>query len=613
MAVRTQPLDLPISGLKQASDVRVAPVDGTQRLENYRVDRAMALRKRAGIAGPAFAAGSPPARATPLPLGGLHVLRGDGTCGATADLGATLAVPFDPFSAPFDTFAERGFAPFGAPEVLAREAFASQGVVTDRSQTHACLTLSFLVVVAYTNAGNDGRALVASVYDRASGALLYAKQDLSPSTFLSEAHFVLLSTGLTDDIVLLSSTSTTVAVERRPVTGAGLGPRSAVVTFAIGGDNLWDACLGNAGEVLVVHGTGAVTARRLSYLTLATLATTPLAGTVTPVALSVSCAGGKAALAYVEQGTNARKAALFDAGTLGSVTVTAIGGAPTQPRSCAACVVNPAAGAGALAAVFLYASANDLTATPVAALDATATFCGALDGAGAAIGDGATWLGCRPSAKPFAPSTTRCCAPLDVVSVRAVGAPGATSANPSSGAEPGFGTVVVEALAELDSGAPRVSTAPVPLAWHNLARSSATQAVSKLHNPALESDGAVTLCYTALDRAQLVTNTPGVGASATTVRAVVVRYRPLPSAWAAASQPPKSYASAGATALLAGGLPALAEGCGAVPAGHLHTPEIVALRRTVTGTSAVWPTASIALRARYVWLDGRGNESVSAW
>lgn len=618
MALEPRDFDLPLVGIKQAADQRAVPVDGSGSLTNYVVERAAALRKRNGITGPTFASGSP-VRAIAMGDGVLHVLRGDGTGVATGDLGSTVV-------APVSNSQERPFDPFSAAESLARESFVSQGSATDgRALAHVAAPLGFYVTCCCVNGGSVGAnvgELTFSVYTR-DGVLLRRQQKISGLSGPATCHFVLLSEGTTGHMLLVSNLGgTTLSAWRLLVDASGVSIVATVTVITLPSAlSAWDATLGAAGELFVAY-VNVVPQLIFKKLNTTTLATTfgPVAtgGPAGAQAVGIGYGGGRLAIASVDSGTGAQRGTLVTASTLialgsqvlGSLTSTAV-------RTVAACVVNGAAGSGVLSAVYLWSDASD--SLLVAAAPCTSTHAHCLDGAGAVYGNEVAWLGVRPSARPFAPSSTRCVAFLDFVPQRAPGSAVVTSANPDQSVlEPGFGTAAVEIIAGGTDASPELTNAMRPMAWHHLARSGVPRTEQRLAH-AVSTDGATLCCLTALDRAEQRSSEvggAGVGGSileALTTRALLVRYRPLPSSWTHSDWPHQTYSPAGGMRLISGAIPHLVAGETVIPAGYLHPPEIAALRRTVTGTSSVWPQASISLRARYVWYDTQGNELVSAW
>lgn len=609
---------LPLPGLKQSADARVAPVEGAAQLRNYVIKRATALCRRNGFAGPAFAGGAIPLRSTPLPGGGHHVLLTDGRCVTTADQGATVSRP----GVNAISQQELGLAPFAAPQVLAREAFLTQGATFERAQVHAARTQNFLVLCACVTADAGSSEIVLSIYD-ADGTLLVAAQrtGLLAST---TGHFVLLAEQTGDNVMLVTPLGGTALVGRRfaiSAAGASLAASATLVTLG-GAGFLWDAALGAAGSFWITFDNNAapgISARSFSTTTMAPLtASTALLATVRPSALSIAVAGFpmRMAIASVDQGTNAQRGTLVDL-TGAGVTVASItsGATPALSRAVAACVVNPGAAAGALCAVYLWSAEQDnAIVTPITGV--LSTRAQAQNGAGGALGAGVAWVGVRPAAKPFV-GPSGCVAFFDVLAQRAAGSQAAVAPNPNQPEEPGFATVACAILSTLESGAPALAASPEPLAWHNLSRASAAGAPGRLAASIPLSDGSVLTCLTALDRASLRTQfsftIPHTSANALTVRGLALRYRFATSFLTAADAPTRPYAVAGATALIAGAAPCLAQGRGVTPAGYVHPPEIMGARQTVTGTSSVWLDTYISIRARYVWYDGRGNELTSAW
>ena len=617
MPLESVNVDLPLPGLKQSSDARVAPVEGAAKLRNYFVERFGALRRRSGFAGPAFASGIP-IRATPLPLGGLHVLRADTTCVTTTDQGATLSQP-QPTAAGQQ---ERNFAPLAVPEVIAREAFLTQGTTFERSQAHAARTQNFLVIAGYVTAIAGQQEVVFSVYD-ANGGLLIAGQRTGIVVLPSAAHLVLLAEQTNDNIVLVNLLgSTDVRARRFTVSAAGCTLTTQASLATLGGAFfLWDAAISSPNVVWIAfdnNGAPGISIQSYNATTFALTGGLALPGTVRPQALSIHILNARMAIASVDQGTNAQRGTLVDI-TGPSVVGTFLSGAtPADVRSVAACVVNPAATGTNPAAVYLWSAETDNAIVPPISGVLT-TRARAQGGAGAAIGTGATWVGVRPAAKPFPYGgglQPGCAAFFDILPQRAAGSTFAVITNPDQPAEPGFATVLCQILSITESGIAALAASPEPLAWHNLSRAGSAVAASRLAASTSLSDGTVLSCLTALDRAEVrykVSANIVTGASALTTRAMVVRYSPTPSGIFAAVSQPRTYAVAGATAMIACAAPYLAQGRGVTPAGYLHPPEIMGARQTVTGVSPVWPDTFISIRARYVWYDGRGNEMVSPW
>lgn len=617
MPLESVNVDLPLPGLKQSADARVAPVEGAAKLSNYLVERLGSLRRRDGFSGPAFASGIP-IRATPLPLGGLHVLRADGTCVTTPDQGLTLSQP-QPTAA---NQQERNFAPMAAPVVVAREAFLTQGTTFERSQAHAARTQNFLVIAGYVTAPAGMVEVVLSTYD-ADGGLLVAGQRTG-IIVPGSGHLVLLAEQTSDNVLLVNLFGgNDVRARRFTVSAAGctLATQASLVTLAAGPLAFWDAAISSPGVLWIAfdnNGAPGISVQSHNATTLALTGGVALAGTVRPQALSIHIANARMAIASVDQGTDAQRGTLVDI-TGPSVVGTFLSGAtPAAVRSVASCVINAAATGTNPAAVYLWSAETDNAVVPPLTGVLT-TRARAQGGNGAATGSVVAWVGVRPAAKPFAYGgglQPGCAAFFDILPQRAAGTTVATATNPDQAAEPGFATVLCQIFSVTQSGVAALAASPEPLAWHNLSRAGSAVAASRLAASVPLSDGTTLACLTALDRAEVrykINSNIVTGASALTTRAIVLRYSPVPGGWFAAIAPTRPYAVAGATAMIACAAPCLAQGRGVTPAGYVHPPEIMGARQTVTGVSPVWPDAFISIRARYVWYDGRGNEMVSPW